>query len=189
MALLSVSRLALIAALALSSAAGRSAGAQGPSAALEYSVKAAYLLNFTRYVEWPDSMVDTAGRQPVVLCVYGSDPFGTILERTVDGRTSKGRPLTIRRLERSGQANGCHAVFISEEEWRRRPAVLESLARRGVLTVGEGEAFAEAGGVISFVIVNDAVRFVINMPAGEGAGLRLSSRLLAIATRLIGKEP
>jgi hypothetical protein len=63
------------------------------------------------------------------------------------------------------------------------------LARRGVLTVGEGEAFADAGGTISFVIVDNVVRFVINVTAGEKAGLRLSSRLLAIATRLIGKDP
>lgn len=153
---------------------------------LEYDVKAAYLLNFTRYVEWPAEVLGK--KAPLVLCVYGANPFDDRLERTVKGRTSQGHPIEVRRPESTAEAAACHAVFLSHEEWRRQPDVLPALARYGILTIGEGSAFAEAGGAIGFVLEEEAVRFAISVPAAKRAGLRLSSRMLAIATHVYGED-
>lgn len=152
----------------------------------EYEVKAAYLLNFTRYVEWP-ARAFAKPADPVVLCVLGADPFGALLERTVAGRTSQGRSIETRRVDGAAQARGCHLVFVTHAEWRRRPDVLAALARRGILTVGEGADFTEAGGVISFVHVEETVRFAVNLTAVDAAGLRISSRMLALATKLYSR--
>jgi hypothetical protein len=154
---------------------------------LEYRVKAAYLLNFTRYVEWPsDAYVSAAA--PIALCVHGIDPFGPLLVATVRGRTSQGRAIEVRHTKAATDIAGCHVVFVSRAEWRRRPGLLAELAKRGVLTVGEGTAFAEAGGVIGLVLEEGAVRFTVNLAAGERAGLRLSSRMLSIASRVVGEK-
>ena len=79
-------------------------------------------------------------------------------------------------------------MFVREAEWRRQLDLLTALAQRGVLTVGEGATFAEAGGIISFVIEDQVVRFAVNLSASEKADLRLSSRMLEIATKVYGKQ-
>lgn len=161
--------------------------AQTADSVLEYRVKAAYLLNFTRYVEWP-SDAHASASAPIALCVHGINPFGPLLAGTVRGRTSQGRAIEVRHTKTAGDIAGCHVVFVSRAEWRRRPGLLAELARRGVLTVGEGAAFAEAGGVIGLVLEEGAVRFAANLAAGERAGLRLSSRMLSIASRVIDDD-
>jgi hypothetical protein len=156
----------------------------GPDASLEYRVKAAYLLNFTRYVEWPTSAAPD-GR--LSICVMGTDPFGSILDATVAGRTVQGRPLEVRRVQTAPDADGCEVVFVSRETWRRNPGSLKTLGNAGSLTVGESEQFARRGGVIGFVILDETVRFVINDDARDRAGLRISSRMLSLAAAIYGR--
>lgn len=151
---------------------------------LEYRVKAAYLLNFTRYVEWPES---AAVNSQLSICVLGADPFGRILDATVAGRTVQGRALQVRRIQSPSEASGCQVVFVSRETWRRNPASLKALGNTGTLTVGESEQFARGGGVIGFVIVDETVRFVINDDARDRAGLRISSRMLSLAAAIYGR--
>lgn len=156
---------------------------------LEYRVKAAYLLNFTRYVEWPARAFASAG-EPINVCVLGSNPFGATLAQTLEGRQSHRRPLAMRQVERLSDARECHVVFMSHAEWRRRPDALAALRSRGVLTVGESAEFAEAGGVLSFVPVEQTVRFAVNLAARDEAGLRISSRMLALASHVYaGSRP
>jgi len=162
------------------------AQAQAPTdSALEYQVKAAYLLNFTRYVEWP-SNVWQAPAAPLVLCVVGVNPFGVMLDATVRGRKSQGRSIEVRRVTAKADVKGCHLVFIGRAEARRQPDILKEISGPGILTVGEGEPFAEAGGVIAFVIEDQSVRFAVNLDAAEQAKLRMSSHMLALASRLYG---
>jgi hypothetical protein len=158
--------------------------AQAPQP-LEYRVKAAYLLNFTRYVEWPASAFATP-EAPIVLCTLGQDPFGDQLEQTVAGRTSQGRPIVLRQVDGATTARGCHVVFLTYEEWRRRPDVLPALRGRGALVVGETREFAEDGGMISFVTVDRTIRFAVNLAAAGAEGLRVSSRMLALAMTVYG---
>ena len=164
--------------------------AGGPTdGALEYRVKAAYLLNFTRYVEWPAraAPAPSPAENTLSICVLGTDPFGKILDATVSGRTAHGRPLRVRRVQGAAEATGCEVVFVSRETWRRIPETLKALNRAGTLTVGESEQFARSGGIIGFVIVEETVRFVVNDEARDSAGLRISSRMLSLAAAIYGR--
>ncbi len=157
-------------------------------ASLEYQVKAAYLLNFTRYVEWPSEALDAPGA-PMRICVLGRDPFGPVLDATVQGKVSQGRSLTVTRIRSPREASACHVVFVSRETWREHREFLESLRTKGLLTVGETDEFAQEGGVIGFVIQEETVRFVVNADARDRAGLRISSRMLSLAAAVYGQRP
>ena len=156
-------------------------------ASLEYQVKAAYLLNFTRYVEWPSEAFEAPG-SPVMICVLGRDPFGSVLDATVLGRTTQGRSVHVRRIKSASGAESCHIVFVSRDTWRNRADLPRVLRGLGVLTVGESDEFAQAGGVIGFVLQNETVRFVVNAEARDRAGLRISSRMLSLAAAVYGQR-
>jgi len=162
------------------------AAAQEAPATLERQVKAAYLLNFTRYTEWPPTAF--AGPSDALnVCIVGRDPFGPVLDQTLLARRTSSRPLHILRPARPTDGL-CHVAFLGAAT----PAVLESwltaLATEPTLTVGEGDSFVDAGGMIGFVIVDETVRFEINAAAARAARLQLSSRLLALATRLVPEQ-
>jgi hypothetical protein len=159
-----------------------------PGVSLEYQVKAAYLLNFTRYVEWPAQVFD-APAAPVTICVFGQDPFGSVLDAAVLGRSTQGRKVSVRRIRATSEAEGCHIVFISRETWRNQPDLPRKLHSLGRLTVGESDQFAQAGGVIGFIIQEETVRFVVNAEARDRAGLRISSRMLSLAAAVYGQGP
>jgi hypothetical protein len=175
-------RLALLAAPLL-----LGAGPLQEPASLEYRVKAAYLVNFTRYVEWPRQSFDSPGA-PLVICVAGQDPFGASLDSAVAGKSSQGHPLRVRRINTQTIARGCHVVFVARAEWSRDPRVLERLSQPAVLTVGETDQFVQEGGVIGFVINNETVRFAVNLAARESSRLTISSRMLSLAVRFYGGE-
>jgi len=151
------------------------ARAQGVS---EYEVKAAFLLNFTMFVEWPPSAFATPDA-PMTLCVLGGDPFGAILDEDVRGATVNGRRLVVRRLAQVPSPHTCQVVFVALSG-RDLPTIVHSL-EPDILTVGEGESFLRAGGTIAFVTDNRRVRFIVNVTAAAHEELRLSSRLLAVA--------
>jgi hypothetical protein len=154
--------------------------AETTPADLEYEVKAAFLFNFAKFVEWPpDAFPDPA--TPVTICIVGEDPFGQGLDAVVEGETLNGRRLAVRRLRDLLQARDCHVLFVSRSEKERLPALLAGLRSGGVLTVGEGDGFLEQGGMIRFVLEQNRVRFDINLDAAEHARLKLSSKLLRLA--------
>ena len=161
--------------------------AQALGGPVEYQVKAAYLLNFTRYVEWPDQAF-TSPTAPIDICVLGNDPFDGALEQAVAGRLTRGRPLLVQVKRTAAEARYCPVVFVPAATWRRSPGVLEQLRGHGVLTVGDSKEFAQAGGIIGFVIEQASVRFVVNLGARDRAGLHISSRMLALAQDLIGAD-
>jgi hypothetical protein len=163
-------------------------GSGAGAAPLEYQVKAAYLLNFTRYVDWPSDAFEEPGA-PMTICVLGRDPFGQVLDATVRGKVTQGRSLSVRRIQSGREASACHVVFVSRETWRAQRQLLESLRTKGLLTVGETDEFAQEGGVIGFVIQNETVRFVVNTDARDRAGLRISSRMLSLAAAVYGQRP
>ena len=172
----------------LSSQVSRAARASTDRNSLEYQVKAAYLLNFTRYVEWP-SQAFGGTQSPVTMCVLGADPFGDVLDATIRGRTTQGRKIAVRRIHAASETHGCHLVFVSRETWRDQRDLPQRLRALGLLTVGESEDFAQKGGVIGFVIRDETVRFVVNAEARDRAGLRISSRMLSLAAAVYGQRP
>ena len=159
------------------------AGAQGevvPSAApTEYEVKAAFLYNFARFVEWP---VEGERAEPFVIAILGRDPFGAVLDETVAGKTVAGRPIQVKRATRVDEVSDAHIVFVSSSENKDLPTILKALDRPGVLTVGDMDGFAQRGGAINFTMQSRRVRFEINPTRAEQAHLKMSSQLLKLAT-------
>jgi hypothetical protein len=145
---------------------------------LEYQVKAAFLLNFTKFTEWPNSAFRDA-RAPFTICVLGLDPFGSSLDEIVRGEAIGGHRIVIQRIKRGSRQQTCQVLFIARTE-KETGRILGDLGP-GVLTVGEGDSFLADGGMISFVIENRRTRFDVNPTTAENAGLKLSSRLLSVA--------
>lgn len=144
----------------------------------EYQVKAVFLLNFTKFVEWPSASLPSP-ESPIDICVMGDDPFGNELDQIVAGEVVNGRKVTALRVKNGPPPKACEVLFISRPD-KDTLKILPGLGP-GVLTVGEGESFVRHGGMIAFVIVNRRVRFDINRTAAENAGLKISSKLLNVA--------
>jgi len=148
--------------------------------ASEYEIKAAFLYNFARFVEWPPEASPGAD-DPLAICIVGEDPFGNFLNGLIKGKTISGHKLVVRRLKPAGDPKGCQVAFISSSEREHLRSVLESLKGGGVLTVGDTEGFAAIGGVINFTMQDNKVHFDVNVDAAERARLKISSKLLSVA--------
>ena len=146
----------------------------------EYEVKAAFLFNFTKFVEWPDSSFPDA-HSPIVTGIVGDDPFGASLTRLVAGQKAQGRSIAIIRYRRGDDLRRCHVLFISGSERTRIAQILAALQDTGVLTVSDIDGFAEAGGAVQFVMQENRVHFVVNLDAASQSKLRVSAKLLALA--------
>jgi hypothetical protein len=147
-------------------------------AAEEYEVKAAFLLNFTKFVEWPGAAFADL-HSPLAICILGEDPFGNSLDDIVKGEAVNGHELVILRIRRAPEPKGCQVLYVASSE-KDSARVLADLGP-GVLTIGEGEKFLHEGGMIAFVIDNRRVRFDIDQRAAVRAMLTLSSRLMMVA--------
>ena len=148
----------------------------------EHAVKAAFLYNFAKFVEWPDGTFRSP-QEPLTFCVLGETFLGGELERTVAGKTVGGRPVAVRRLTQLAGLDECRVLFVGSSERPRFDQVLAAVGDRAVLTVGEEEGFTRAGGIISFVVRQSRVRFLIDHETAVRARLRLSSRLLELAEK------
>jgi hypothetical protein len=166
--------LILIAALAIAGASG----ANGP-ASIPDEVRAAFLLNFAKFVEWPAVKGEQAG--PLTFCVIGKDPLAEALLRATWGKTIEGRSLVVRQLNDVVAARSCHVLFVSAAQQNRFAEIVAAVRVWSVLTVGESDEFLEQGGIINFFMEARRVRFRINSEAAVRAGLRISSKLLQLA--------
>ena len=146
----------------------------------EYKVKAAFLFNFAKFVEWPPTSF-TSNDQPIEICVLGQNPFGTSLEDAVRGKLAANRTFVVREVSSAQQACTCHILFVGASERKRSRTVLVELKGDSVLTVGETEDFTASGGVISFKLQDGRVRIEIDPAAAERGNLRISSKLLSLA--------
>ena len=149
---------------------------------LEYDVKAAFVLNFVRYVEWPA----TERTPPLRVCVLQSNPFGNRLEAVVSGEQWQGGAIEVRLVPDARRGGECHLLYVPAAAAARFAAAAPTLASRPVLTVGEHDRFLEEGGMIRLFVEENKVRFSINQKAADAAGLQVSSRLLRLARNVIG---
>jgi len=146
----------------------------------EYQVKAAYLFNFLKFVEWPaEKAGDLQARW--VIGVVGDNPVGNVLMQLVAGKNVLGRELEIKKLQPEENMRGCNILFISASERSRLPSILGGLRGSNVLTVADMDHFIESGGMIQFVMEDGSVRFSIDVGATAQAKLKVSSKLLSIA--------
>lgn len=157
--------------------------APSPQAVSEYKVKAAFLFNFAKFVEWPEQ--DDDG-DSVTIGVVGLDPFGESLDQVVRDKTVGTKHIAIRRFAGVEQMEPCHILFISPSESSRLDEILKALDGTATLTVGEDEGFVTKGGIIRFFTHESRIRFEINLDAAEYEGLQLSSKLLQVA-RTVGR--
>jgi hypothetical protein len=144
-----------------------------------YQLKAAFLYNFIKFVEWPQT--PTSPREPYVVAVLGKDPFGPNLDELFRGKTVNGRPVVIKRLVSGEPIAGCHVVFISSSERRRLAQILQQARATSALTVADMEGFAESGGIVEFVTEGNKIRFEINIEVARASGLKIHSTLLNLA--------
>ena len=154
--------------------------AQAPALVQEYPLKAAFLFNFVKFVEWPASAF-TGERTPMTICVFGNDPFGGALDEVVQGERVGERGLAVQHPDGLDDLEACHVLFVSSSEKGRLGEVLAEVQGAPVLTVGDTDGFLRAGGVINFVLEGSKVRFLINQEAAERSGLRISSKLMRLA--------
>ena len=143
---------------------------------LEYQVKAAFLFNFLKFVEWPAA----AGDAPWVIGILGHDPFAGVLEDTVRGKMVSGRRVEVRRYIRPAEVKDCNILFIGRADFER----LGLPAQPGLLTVGEAPGFLKSGGMINFYLDENRVHFEIRPEVAHSAGLRVSSQLLKLGRAL-----
>lgn len=169
-----LARLLLATAGLLGGAADSAVAADAPT---EYQVKAAFLLNFTRFVSWPAG--EFAGPNSTLnICVMGDDPFGPELDQLVQGESAAGHRIQVFRVSRR-PAVPCQVIFMARDEKDKGSVIME--LGPGVLTVSDGEGFLREGGMVAFVMENRHVRFEINQNASDKAGLKVSSKLLSVA--------
>jgi hypothetical protein len=154
-----------------------SAFAAAPS---EYQVKAVFLFNFSRFVEWP-AQAFASPDAPFVMGVFGHDPFGADLDKIVSGESVNGRPVVVRRVRTAADAANCQILFIHQSEGRRLPEVLAAINRHSTLTVSDLPGPAQRGVMIRLVTEGGRVRMRVNVESARAAALIISSNLLRSA--------
>jgi hypothetical protein len=154
----------------------------------EYQVKAAFLYNLAVLTEWPTNALP-AGDSPLVIGVLGADPFGAVLDETLRNKRIGPHPVRVARFARVEDVRDCHLLFVAGAEDARLPAIITALANRPILTVGDVERFGARGGMVRLAKRADGtIGLRINPGAAQRAGLKLSSRLLRLATLVTTEE-
>jgi YfiR/HmsC-like len=150
------------------------------STPVEYQVKAAFLFNFAKFVEWPTGAF-LSETTPISLCVFGQDPFGGALDEIARGEAIHNREIVVRRTNELPSMNSCQLIFVGNKEHKRLSELLNAVRGVSTLVVGETEGDAEAGTVIQFFSEGRQLRFAVNVDAMQRAKLSFSSKLLALA--------
>jgi len=158
-----------------------SPAARSPQDTIEVDVKAAFLYNFTKFIAWPNPAAPT---DPFRLCVISDDALRRALERTIDGESVNGRPLQSLVPRTPEEARDCQLLFLGRADGDRETRLLAAVRDLPVLTVSDTTDFARRGGGIEFVRENNRLRFDVNVPGAERAGIKVSSRLLKVARRV-----
>jgi hypothetical protein len=146
----------------------------------ESKLKAAFLFNFAKYVEWPsDSFAGPTA--PLTIGILGDNPITGDLEAIVHDRTIEERHIVIKPVQSAVEATNCQVLYVGALAKEKVPQCLSDLGSAKVLTVGDTDHFIELGGMINFVKENNKIRFQINETAAKHAGLKISSKLLSLA--------
>lgn len=159
-----------------------------PPALTEIEVKAGFVFNFAKFVEWPVNAFPEAGA-PVVVGVLGDDAFARLLEQTLKGKSIQGRPCLVKQFQELPGVDACHLLYIGAAEKKRLPAVLAAVKGANVVTVGDLDGFARSGGVINLYREQNSLRFEINVDAAARARLKIHPKLLQLAKIVRDPKP
>ena len=153
-------------------------GAQSPGD--EAQVKAAFVYNFIKFVNWPADVVQRSG-DSIVVAVIGDGSVADAAERLLAGKQVGDRRVVVRRSKADQPLTGVQAIFVTESDAKKVHRVLDGATGRPILSIGDANGFAESGGIIGLVIEDRKVRFEIDQDAADSAGLKISSKLLALS--------
>jgi hypothetical protein len=176
-------RLIAVMTICLSLALGANAQALDSSDSSEYLIKAGFIYNFAKLVEWPTTAFAQPD-SPIVIGILGDDPFGATLDRIVADKKINGRSFAVKRLKWSKDLKDlkdCNILFVSSSEKEHIDSVVDTVKWMPILTIGDAPGFARRGGIINFMLEDNKVRFEVNVEAAKHAVLNISSRLLALA--------
>lgn len=154
----------------------------------EYSIKAVFLYNLANFVTWPDSWHNRSSF--FTIAIYGQDPFGKILDKTVAGEMNEGKPMRVLRLENQEELRRRHysILFLSKDMAPKYNRIKPLLDNRPILTVADTDGFAARGGMVNLVKTKQRITVEINHTAVEQAGLFMSSKLLRLA-KVVDQQP
>ena len=152
----------------------------------EFRSKANFLTNFPSFVDWPDSAF-TSPQAPLNICVSGDFRFGTVLAEIARNASPHGRRIEIKWIHDDQQLRPCQIIFVSRSEAKRYAKLLLAIDRSSALTIGETPDFLDAGGMIAFDFDREVLQFEVNLAATENAKLKISSRVLSLAKRVLRK--
>ncbi len=165
---------------------GPVAAAPVVESAPEHTIEAAYLYNFLVYVDWPSSVPDAEA--PIRIGVLGDEPVAAALTSITRNRTVRGKAIEVRQMRRDDPVAGLHLLFIARESASALARLREAAREHSVLVVTEWEAALEQGSIINFLLVGERMRFEVSLDAADTSGLSISSRLLAVAERVLQGE-
>lgn len=149
----------------------------------EYEVKASYIYNFAKYIDWPSSSLPQESTT-LIFCIIGNSPLNQVMQ-SLTGKSVKNRRVSIRELAQVDELNGCNILFVNTSMKAHLNRILASAPSRSLLTVSDDKGFAAAGGIIEFIPVGDKIRFQINHKSARQSNIKISSRLLSLATAVI----
>jgi hypothetical protein len=152
-----------------------------PPSPTEHEVKAAFLFNFAKFIEWPAA----TAHGEFVIGILGQDPFGESLDRILSGKTLGDRKIVLRRAATLEELGDVHVLFISNSEKAHLSQILKRVQEQPMLTVGESDDFVGRGGMVGFRVADDVVRFDVNLEPVGRAGLKMSSQLIRVARRVV----
>jgi hypothetical protein len=147
------------------------------------SVEAAYLRNFAHYVNWPEEAFAN-DHDPWHICVLGDDPFGELLENTLQGRSVKDRPFSILRTHKISELDHCQIVYVAYKISMSRRAAMAELKNLPILTVSDAPEFLQEGGIIRFDIT-DYVQININLDQARSASLTIQTKMLEVSNEVV----
>lgn len=150
------------------------------SGSSEYLIKAGFIYNFAKLMEWP-AQAFSQPTSPIVIGVLGTDPFQGMLDDVLRGKQVNGREFVVKHLKWGDDLRSCNILFVSSSEKVHVDEMFHLIKGLPILTIGDTPGFAERGGIINFVVEDNKVRFEVNVKAARQANISISSRLLALA--------
>lgn len=150
-------------------------------AEVEYKLKAAYLLNFAKFIAWPAD-INQPGAFPI--CIYGEDPFGSAL-KGVEKKSIKGKPITIQFSGDGSVPGSCRIVFVSRSEIGKVDHILQKVNGKPIVLVSDLEGFASQGGTVEFIWMDNKLRFIINNSQAKQNGIKITASLLKLAVEVL----
>jgi hypothetical protein len=164
------------------------ASPEQPEGTLENDVKATFLFNFTKYVEWPAAAFQSDD-EPFRVCVIGATAFSSAVDRVIANESVGSHPLVRAAVESAEAARECHILFVGRADAARADRVLSATRAVPVLTVSDGPDFLRRGATLAFVVEGNRVRFDVNLVDAKSRGLTISSKLLRVARRVLETPP